>query len=83
MIGGVLLGIIRSEGGGLTSTDVYHIDCDQEEPVISPQQSLVAESLGMFADLTTLGHVHRVNTEGRSVLVIQDFCSSEQAYIYQ
>ena len=85
VIGGVLLGIIRSEGGGgLTITDVHHIDCDQEEPVITPQQSFVAESLGMYADLTTLVHCHKVNTEGECVLVIQDFCPSKQeSYIYQ
>ena len=82
VIGGVLLCVITSEGGGLTTTDVYHIDCDQEEPVVSFQQSLVAESLGMFADLTTMVHCHKVNTEGKSVLVIQDFCPSEQPYIY-
>ena len=84
VIGGVLLGIIRSEGGGgLTITDVLYIDCDQEEPVITHQQSFVAEALGMYADLTTLVHCHKVNTEGECVLVIQDFCPSEQSYIYQ
>ena len=82
VIGGVLLCLIIYEGGGLTITNVYHIDCDQEEPVVSLQQSLVAESLGIFADLTTLVHCHKVNSEGKSVLVIQDFCSSEQPYIY-
>ena len=82
VIGGVLLCLISSEGGGLTVTDVYHIDCDQEEPMVSFQQSLVAESLGMFADLITMVHCHKVNSEGKSVLVIQDFCPSEQSYIY-
>ena len=83
VIGGVLLGIIRSEGGDLTVTDVYHIDCDQREPMVRLQQSLVAESLGMSADLTSLIHCHKVNSEGKCVLVIQDFSPSDQHYIYQ